>query len=74
MWSLPGTSGEIEKAASALTLQQQQTSAEVSEVEKLIAKYKAEYALLIAEAERLKEEMKRVQEKLKRSVALLDRL
>ena len=62
--------------AETASMQQQQTevAALVAELEKSIAKYKEEYALLIAEAERIKKLLQECSEKVDRSVTLLKSL
>lgn len=65
---------QLEATADKLQAQQTQIIQTIDELEKSIARYKEEYAILISEAQIIKTELGRVKEKVERSMALLQRL
>jgi dynein heavy chain 1 len=65
---------ELEQNAVVLTNQQQEMQKMVSELESRIAKYKDEYAALVAQAEAIRNEMNVVRVKVERSSRLIENL
>ncbi|KIY45226.1 dynein heavy chain protein 1 [Fistulina hepatica ATCC 64428] len=64
----------LEEQSETTKLQAKATLNMIAELEKKIAKYKDEYALLISETQTIKSEMERVQNKVDRSMKLLESL
>eukprot|EP01117_Protostelium_nocturnum_P006264 TRINITY_DN2259_c0_g1_i6.p1 TRINITY_DN2259_c0_g1~~TRINITY_DN2259_c0_g1_i6.p1 ORF type:complete len:4259 (-),score=1954.67 TRINITY_DN2259_c0_g1_i6:110-12886(-) len=65
---------ELEQKASGLNEKQNELRETIEGLEKAIATYKEEYALLIRDAELIKTELNRVREKVDRSISLLSKL
>eukprot|EP01114_Cavostelium_apophysatum_P023031 TRINITY_DN854_c0_g1_i2.p1 TRINITY_DN854_c0_g1~~TRINITY_DN854_c0_g1_i2.p1 ORF type:complete len:4577 (-),score=1545.65 TRINITY_DN854_c0_g1_i2:38-13768(-) len=65
---------QLEVALQELSDQQAELQRTIEELVAAIARYKDEYAVLISEAQQIKVELTRVQEKVDRSISLLSRL
>eukprot|EP01096_Ripella_sp_DP13-Kostka_P011830 TRINITY_DN484_c0_g1_i1.p1 TRINITY_DN484_c0_g1~~TRINITY_DN484_c0_g1_i1.p1 ORF type:complete len:4631 (+),score=2721.08 TRINITY_DN484_c0_g1_i1:206-14098(+) len=64
----------LEQMANSLRSQQEEMRVTISSLEESINRYKDEYAVLISETQSIKTEMKVVQDKVERSVSLLQNL
>ncbi len=64
----------LEAAKNKLSDEQEKVQKTVAELETTIARYKAEYAALISDAQQIKTELTKVKEKVDRSIALISRL
>lgn len=64
----------LEQSANVAQVKSEQVDQVISELEKSIARYKEEYAVLIAEVQAIKSDLAMVEKKVNRSVSLLDSL